>query len=524
MLVAAVHRRVQWCLFALALAVYIASADGTLTTTDAVVSFELTRSLVEDHGVALPGNMLGLEAHRGADGRYYSPFGLLPALYNIPFFLAGQAVVDAGLQIGRPDSLPKALVAMGQTLVVAFLVVQIFRTALLVATPHAALMAALTCAFGSLLWPYALFGFNQPLAAVTLISAIGAVLRGVGHRCNRALYPAGVWMGLGLLTRHELALAVGPIALCVLMATEGRPRQRIRRVLPLVPGVGVALAIWLTYNYMRFGNPFDSGFLRDSVPGFGSPVLAGLAGLLFSPGASIFLYSPFAVLGMIGLAVLYRRDRTAALLLGTVSVMFLVFYASLGNWLGGRSYGGRYLLVLLPPLGVGWAALLDSLLPSTRLRTFAVVTGLGALVQLPGVLIDYSQVSQAAGARTALERQWSWQAAPIVLNTRAVLEAIPANAAYVAGMRPRPVIQRDAGTDQRGFWEEFDFSLDFWWLYLFYLDLLRSAALATVVALLTAAIVLPSILLMRLAAALPVIPPNRTTGSTVDSPWQRATR
>ncbi len=78
----------RW-LFGLALGVYFFTAGGSLTTTDAVVAFDVTRNIVEKGTLATSGNLLGLEAFRGADGRYYSPFGILQSIYNIPFYVAG---------------------------------------------------------------------------------------------------------------------------------------------------------------------------------------------------------------------------------------------------------------------------------------------------------------------------------------------------------------------------------------------------------------------------------------------------
>src|SRR5688572_29392506 len=138
-------------LFSLALGVYFFTAGGSLTTTAAVVSFDVTRNIVERGTVATSGNLLGMDAFRGADGRYYSPFGVLQSLYNVPFYVAGTTFVRvSGITVGRPDSIPKALVALSQVLISAFIVWQIFRLGLIVtANEQAAAFAALTAGFGS---------------------------------------------------------------------------------------------------------------------------------------------------------------------------------------------------------------------------------------------------------------------------------------------------------------------------------------------------------------------------------------
>jgi hypothetical protein len=473
----------RW-LFALALGVYLFTAGGSLTTTDAVVTFDVTRNIVEHGSVAMSRNLLGMEAHRGVDGRYYSPFGIAQSIYNIPFYVAGTVFVEStGIAAGRPDSIPKAFVALGQVLISAWIVWQIFRLALiLTGDDQAAALAALTAAFGSVLWPYAKFGFNQPLACAALGACVIAVVTGVKLGRTAPIARAGCWRAVGLLTRHELALAAFPLGVWLIASAPDRTTG-LRRLLAFTPGVVLGLAASLAFNHYRFGNAFDAGQLRDPIPGFGSSLIPGLAGLLFSPAASLFLYSPVAVAGALGLWRLRRTDAPAAWLLIALTTTFLLFYATLGNWMAGRAWGSRYLLIVVPVLAVGWAALVASLARRWRAFVMVLVTSIGILVQLPGVLVDYAKVSQASAVRyTTEERQWRWAASPLVMNTRAALTAVPANVGYVFGWHAAPKIAAPASPDDRGFSQQFAFSLDFWWLYLFYMHLLNPLGLAAVVA------------------------------------------
>lgn len=475
----------RW-LFGLTLAVYLFTAGGSLTTTDAVAAFEVTRAIVEEGSVAMSGDLLGQEAERGRDGRYYSPFGIGLSLYNIPFYLGAKALTAAtGIRIGKQDSLPKAIVALGQTVVVAAIVRETFLLALVVVGDLAsAALAALTLGLASVLWPYAGFGFNQPLAGFTLLAAARQAFIGARAGSHLRIVAAGGWLAASLLTRHELALACIPFALWLWFDGFPPVRERIRRLSDLIPGLLVGIAAWMIYNVVRFGDPFNAG--QDAGPGFGSPIVSGLLGLLASPSASVFLYSPFAAAGAIGLFVLARRDRSAAIFLGGLILLFVGFYANLGNWLGGRSYGSRYLVVVLPFLAVGWAAALAQLdLPARRLA-FAVVFSIGFALQLPGVLVDYAKVSQAVGAIrapfTTEERQWRWEASPLVLNTRALAHALPDNLDYLLGRRLPPPVAVPSNETDRSFSQQFRFSLDLWWLYLYYLHVLPRWAVAVLIA------------------------------------------
>ena len=60
--------------------------------------------------------------------------------------------------------------------------------------------------------------------------------------------------------------------------------------------ISVALVMW--YNDVRFGRLVVSSY-GGSV--YHTPLVTGLEGLLVSPGRSVFLYNPLAVLGVVGL-------------------------------------------------------------------------------------------------------------------------------------------------------------------------------------------------------------------------------
>lgn len=483
-------RRLGWAIAGLALIVYVAGAGGSLTSTDAVVTFDVTRNIVEHGSVAMSGDLLGMAWHQGTDGRYYAPFGIGQSIANIPPYLAAKVFLAAsGLRLGKPDTIPKAAVAMGQTVVAAALVWIVYGFGLtLTGRPRAAALGALTLAFATILWPYAGFGFNQPLAALMLVACLHDAVRGMREGSQRRLVAAGLWLAAGLLTRHEMALVTLPLVAWIVWCSPAGPR-RWQPVAAVAPGLIGGIVIWMAYNAMRFGNPLDSGYLDDPVPGVGQWMGGGLAGLLVSPGASLFLYSPVVVAGLAGLWLMRRSavGREAWLLLG-VSATLVLFYGSLANWIGGRSYGSRYLLVIIPLMTLGWTWWLAQRQDARRLPV-AVMVALGVAIQVPGVVVDYAKVSQGVNPPfTTEQRQWSWSASPLVLNVAAMGRLVPENVAYITGLREPPVAAPPDGEDDRSFSQQFAFSLDLWWLYLFYLGALPRPVLWATMAIIAGAI------------------------------------
>lgn len=483
-----IGRRVAGFLFIGSLSLYLLTAGGSLSSTDATVMFDLTHSIVEDRSIALSGNLLGLEQNRGVDGRFYSQYGLGQSVYNIPFYLAGVAVRDAiGRPIGKPDTIPKAVVALGNTIAAAACVVVIWLFAFaLSGAARPALFAAGTVALASPLWPYSKFGFSVPLTTLLLSAAAFLLWQSVRRERLAPACWAGVLMAAAWLTRHEIVIALAPFAAFVIL--EGRRRKlpfRLvsRPLLALFGCAGVGGLAWAFYNIIRFGSPTSVGYSPWFTGG-------GYLALVASPAGAMLLFCPVAVAW--ALAV-FRPEITRgerALLVGPFLV-FLLLYGSLHDWMGGRSYGPRYMLPSLLLLAPALALLVRA--SANRVRSAVTALALiSAVVQLPGVLVDYSKVS-LEWARThpqpdPAERPWRWNASPLILNARAALTVVPANVSYLAGREPLPITAAPVANDDRDFAQRFSFSVDFWWAYLVYLGVLpRGLALVVALALLVSA-------------------------------------
>ena len=69
------------------------------------------------------------------------------------------------------------------------------------------MLTALVVAFGTLLWPYAKFGFNAALATAALTAGVYGVAAGTADRRAWMVAAGGAALGAALLTRHELLIA-----------------------------------------------------------------------------------------------------------------------------------------------------------------------------------------------------------------------------------------------------------------------------------------------------------------------------
>src|SRR5262249_14940610 len=182
-----------------------------------------------------------------------------------------------------------------------------------------------------------------------------------------------------------------PFVAFLLLAHGPSRRETWRRVAAFV---GCALAggvLWAWYNIVRVGHPFSVGY----VPEFGA---SGYAAVLFSPSRSLLLFAPIALVWLAGLLAPGAAAAADRVLLAGPLAAFFMFYGALADWPGGRSYGPRYLVPALLLLAPG-AALLWQRGGRWRRAVVAAVIG-AAVLQVPGVLVDYSKIS-ADWARTA---------------------------------------------------------------------------------------------------------------------------
>jgi len=483
--------------FLATLAAYLVTAGGSLGTQDAVAVYFQTTSIVDRGAIDVPLEISG-EKWLGVDGRYHLPFGIGQAVYNVPFYLAGKAVVRAtGLKVsGSAEPVLKACVALGSTVAAAAAVAFTFLLAWrLTGSVSASLMCAVLLAFGTPMWLYGKFGFNTALTAATLtIGTYGLLVGRLTQRMAPYAWGAAA-LAFAVLTRHEMALAGLAALLWVAFSGTQRWDRRIRAALVVGSILAASAAAWMGFNWWRFGNPLEAGH----SPTFG---VVGFAGLLVSPAASLFVYAPIATIGLVGVSRLWKERHPSGTLFTLVGIVLFVFYASLEDWIGTRSYGPRYLVPLLPMLcaaaPIGLRGLADRFKRARAL--YLAVVALSVLVQLPSVAVNFVTVRGLSSAPTANQAPFSWASAPVVLNTQAMGPALAANwdawhgriptAFAAAGTAALP-----GGSDLSS---KLSFSFDFWWLYLYYLGKLTAATAL----LAPAGLTVISALLFRRAAVL----------------------
>jgi hypothetical protein len=301
-----------------------------------------------------------------------------------------------------------------------------------------AALVALGFGAATMAWPYAKLDFSEPASTLFVLAATWTLFRvfppagsdrtpqraptavrgnGMPPRLNPSLQAVSVRAtpdGMG----WRRALAWGVVAsACLLLAIAGKYTaalaaaaiaaqwvlssgwwQRGRRTVALAYGAGLlgpALVLGAAAGAVASAATGElpivltSGTGRLAEDWLALPFWIGLRGLLFSPGKSLFLYSPWLLLAVPGTWLFLRRHRRDGVLIAVFPWLIVGLYSMKLVFHGG-SWGPRYLVTVVPLLAVAVAPVVDWCLRRGRTARvgLAALTALSIGAQLIGVAKD----------------------------------------------------------------------------------------------------------------------------------------
>lgn len=226
------------------------------------------------------------------------------------------------------------------------------------ATPLAALCVSLCVVFGTIVFPYSTMLFAHVPAAIFLLLAVTLL--------DEHPLAAGVAAGIAACCFY----VCGPAA--IILAVIALIHSRRSAVRFVIGGLPFAILLGI-YQWLCFGSPFrtaveaSTSFTENGLL-FGVlriPRLDALYGLSFSPYRGLFFTAPVLLFALIGMMVMMRRHERYAITL-IASTFFLVI-AAFNGWNGGCAFGPRYLLPIVPLLGIPMFA--AAAIPSRILRS-----------------------------------------------------------------------------------------------------------------------------------------------------------
>jgi hypothetical protein len=375
------------------LCLYFASSSGHSYSIDGLLMYRQAVSIVHDHSLRFASPIYW------GDNYFSSKYGIGLSLLYLPgvFLLSLMGLTAPVPQPNIYDSnlfyhdvvytLGAAPVQPILTAATAYLVARFIRE-LGYGTPIA-LLGLIAYAVASPAIVYAREDFAQPLLAFCLMAALLAAVRFRRSGSWKALLVVSLALFLAVLTRPVEGSFLLP-ALVILMAPAKAPRAwtaaAYRTAGVLVGSYGVAVAITLLVNWVRFGSPAQTGYTMIS---WSTPIWVGLPGVLISPARGIIWQFPLVVMAPLGLLRLWRTGhQVLGAVLASLAVALLLNTALWIPWWGAWSWGSRLFVPAFPLTAALGAVGILSIGQKHRIWVTALLVGGGIVWAVPGTVTD----------------------------------------------------------------------------------------------------------------------------------------
>ncbi|MDD1687202.1 hypothetical protein [Methanoregula sp.] len=260
-----------------------------------------------------------------------------------------------------------------------------------------ALITALVLAFGTCMWSIN----SQALWQHGMIALLFSILFYLVVRNERR---EEVWIPVLLGICSALLVFTRPadmfLALPVVVYAVFRKTRFFRT---WIISAGIAALPFIIYNESVAGTIFGGYSSLLTEFSFGYQTLIHLAGILISPNRGLFVFTPIAILGILGFLRIRSRIKNPALQqvfysFGIAFVLEVLVYSAFNCWWAGTTYGPRFFAGSLPMIFVLVGIYLDSVSGEKGDDRDKRPNTVKILCLLIGALILWSVFVQVVGA------------------------------------------------------------------------------------------------------------------------------
>ena len=313
------------------------------------------------------------------NGKYYSEISPGFALVSLPFAALGFLIDGNRFSVfGHALLMDELFLALTSSLAAFF----VYKMCRLYSNPAPSLLASLTFALATPVWPFATIIFIQGSSVMFSTASVYLVLRHVKvTRKSRDLLLAGVCLGAAAFVEYMAALFILPLIAYVLIKGRG-PKSAAS----LITAFSVGPVLWFVTNYLAFSDLLVFPEQLKAGPILAqfdfSQVIIHAGAYLVSPYRGLLIFSPVVILGLF---MIYRMmDSTEysadAILFLSLFILVLLGYSGWRDWAGGLGYGPRFLILGVPYLVVPISILLSKYGKVSRYAFFLLFIG-GVLVE-----------------------------------------------------------------------------------------------------------------------------------------------
>ncbi|MGD9129825.1 MAG: hypothetical protein PVJ09_05055 [Candidatus Woesebacteria bacterium] len=406
-------------------------ASGMVDSQDGFQYLTIARRMYYDHTFEMPiegspNNNLAMNSRPGKDGKIYSMTGLAYSLAFIPAVI----IEDFFLKLANQKPLsgfplqsdwPILLVAsMTNAFFGALLVVTLYQYLRSFAISHKqsiflsfiAMLSTNLFVYTKHVYPHMMFTSFLTLAFY-FIRLHSLRNKKIKNKLLKAkyLFFAGLSYGVVIITYNPTFIfsALPLILYYLLLEKQKFNLKKIKLNIKILKqiiidafyallGILPFCLIYFYFNIIRFGSAIYTGYDASlTISKFPAPyvIFEGIWGVLFSPGRSIFVYSPILLMLIFFWWKLKKNlspEIVSFFLLTLIYVYFIGTNKGGPNflvWHGEMSWGNRYMVAILPFLFILIAKIYQNLSRYNKYLVFFPLVIVGLYVQLLGIFLPY---------------------------------------------------------------------------------------------------------------------------------------
>ncbi len=214
--------------------------------------------------------------------------------------------------------------------------------------------------FTTIAWAYSSTAMNVVLVSMTILLSFYFYRKFILNQNSLNLIFCGFILGISVLVRYDSLIFV-LILFGFLIGNILKNKSKLKNLTFLVVPLLFCAILFMGINYFQFGAFLDYGVQTNSGYGLGptNPIHVGIIGLLFSPGAGLFIFSPILFTIFISFFDFYKKNKSSFFIFLIYFASIVFFFGNLDTWHGFVSWGARYLLPVVPFLMIPLAGSIE---------------------------------------------------------------------------------------------------------------------------------------------------------------------
>jgi len=279
------------------------------------------------------------------NGHYVSLFPIVTPILITPIYIVS-SILAILLQIPLSPIIIQLIAKMAAAFVAALACLVFYLVVKLHFSSKLAMVLTFVFAFATSTWSIGSQALWQHgMSELLLLLMIYIIIRNEQGYLYKNLVALGLVAGLFIFNRPPDALLILPILIYVILWY--REKFWYFAVGGLITGLPFALFNFIIYGTLVGGYVTNIPRLQFTLETF-----QHFFGLMIAPNKGLLVFSPILILSIFGFLVLYRlkTDRIRSLLMwfGPAIFLTIIIYSLFDDWMGGYSYGPRYLTGFIP--------------------------------------------------------------------------------------------------------------------------------------------------------------------------------